>query len=159
MEGKGVKKILTKMKAEGLVLDAVIHDDDASTIDNTRAIFGPQVKEHLDINHQVKGVKKKILTLARTVPDFENYANRIASAVRQAIRQCRGDPKVLVDRLQRFYRHYQGDHSICDHVPQAPLIDPSDQQWRHSISNLCLINCVHGQKHWPVDYLPTMLRH
>jgi len=34
MEGTGVKKILKKMKANGLALDGIIHDDDASTINH-----------------------------------------------------------------------------------------------------------------------------
>lgn len=61
MEGVGVKKILKKMKADGLVLDGVIHDDNASTIKHTWAIYGLHVKEHLDINHQVKSNRRDTL--------------------------------------------------------------------------------------------------
>jgi len=66
----------------------------------------------------VKGVKKQILALGKTVPDFEGYAPRISAAVHRSIRLCGGDEKELVKRLQCYYLHYQDDHTKCDHIPQ-----------------------------------------
>jgi len=56
MEGDGVKRIVARMKSDGLEIGAVIHDDDASTISNVWKVF-PNTTEFLDINHVIKRVR------------------------------------------------------------------------------------------------------
>jgi len=88
MEGYRVLRILEEMKKDDLVLQGVLHDDDASTISNARKVYSPQVKEYLDTNHYIKKQKKKLIALSKTVPDFEGgYPTRIANAIQRTIKE------------------------------------------------------------------------
>ena len=65
MEGYGVQEICKRLK-EKAVIKAIVHDNDASTINHVKELF-PDCLELLDNNHGRKNLKKALLKLK---PEF-----------------------------------------------------------------------------------------
>ena len=108
-----------RLKEKGILIAALVHDNDASTLNHVKLLF-PEVVEFLDVNHARKNFKKKLEKLKKDV--FKRSLSlkeidRLSNHFRRATYISKGDPMKFVKVFLNFFNHTYGFcNEHCQHA-------------------------------------------
>lgn len=115
MERAGTLKIMLDYKSAGYKVGAFLHDGDSSAMNSVREVF-PECKELRCINHVIKNIIKEF----KKKSGNNTHTDSCRKFLYGVFNEASGDKNpdiALHSGLERFLRHYSGDHKSCIHSP------------------------------------------
>ena len=125
MESEGLRRILKRLKENGIQVGEVLHDGDGSTLSVVKEFF-PEVEELSDIGHGGKNFYKSIVKLAKKFTGLKNLGTTCLRSFKFSITHCDSNPQLFTKLMWRQFDHYCNlNHQHCSHS-----IDYKPKSWK-----------------------------